>query len=67
MNKICSLKEKNKLDKYSVEVINNIKSTITLLDENYGEERKSDSDLGGCVLLAENIVDIEIFKQDKLQ
>lgn len=67
MKKIYSLKHKGKLDKYPVEVINNIKSIITLLDENYGENRDIDSDLGGYVLIVENIVDIEMLKQGKLQ
>ena len=44
-----------------------IKVTITALDENYGDNRDVESDLGGYVVIAENIVDIEILKQDKLQ
>ena len=50
-----------------IEVIESIKVTITALDENYGDNRDVESDLGGYVLIAENIVDIEILKQDKLQ
>ena len=38
-----------------------------ILNENYGFNRSIDSDLGGYVLVAENIVDIEILKQDKLK
>ena len=38
-----------------------------MLNENYGTDRIVDDDLGGYVLLIENIVDIEILKQDKLQ
>ena len=44
-----------------------IKVTITALDENYGDNRDVESDLGGYVVIAENIVDIEILKQGKLQ
>ena len=44
-----------------------IKVAITALDENYGDNRDVESDLGGYVVIAENIVDIEILKQDKLQ
>ena len=40
---------------------------ITVLDENYGVDRDINNDLGGYVVIAENIVDIEILKQDKLQ
>ena len=48
------------------EVISVIETTIEILDENYGTERTTE-DLGGYVVIAENIVDIEIMKQDKLQ
>ena len=49
------------------EVIESIKVTIDILNENYGEDRDVESDLGGYLVIAENIVDIEILKQDKLQ
>ena len=49
------------------EVIESIKVTIDILNENYGFNRAIESDLGGYVVIAENIVDIEILKQDKLQ
>lgn len=54
------------LCKYPEKVIATIIEIIELLDENYGEDRNIDNDLGGYVLIAENIVDIEILKQDKL-
>ena len=50
-----------------IEVIESIKVTITALDENYGDNRDVESDLGGYVVIVENIVDIEILKQDKLK
>ena len=43
---------------------NNIPSEV---NENYGEDRDIEADLGGYIVIAENIVDIEILKQDKLQ
>ena len=49
------------------EVIESIKVTIDILNENYVEDRDVESDLGGYVVIAENIVDIEILKQGKLQ
>ena len=67
MIKIYSLKDKSEIAKFPVEVINNLISTITLLDKNYGDERDIENDLGGYVVIAENIVDIEILKQDKLK
>jgi len=65
--KIYSLKDKSEIVKFPVEVINNLISTIALLDKNYGDERDIENDLGGYVVIAENIVDIEILKQDKLK
>lgn len=49
------------------EVIESIKITIDILNENYGENRDIEADLGGYVVIVENIVDIEILKQGKLQ
>ena len=49
------------------EVIESIKVTIDVLNENYGANRDIEADLGGYLVIAENIVDIEILKQGKLQ
>ena len=49
------------------EVIESMKVTIDILNENYGADRDIEADLGGYVVIAENIVDIEILKQDKLK
>ena len=50
-----------------IEVIKSTKATIDILNENYGADRDIESDLGGYILIAENIVDIEILKQGKLK
>ena len=44
-----------------------MKAIIDILNENYGDNRNIESDLGGYVVIVENIVDIKIMKQDKLQ
>ena len=49
------------------EVIESIKVTIDILNENYGEDRDVEADLGGYIVIVENIVDVKIMKQDKLQ
>ncbi len=67
MKKIFKKEQIEVLNSYSQEVVEVIAETIEVLDENYGEKRDVDKDLGGCVLIAENIVDIKILKQDKLQ
>ena len=63
VSKVSDLTDRN-LDS---KVISTIEEQLSILDENYGLERDIDTDLGGYVLVAENIIDIEILKQDKLQ
>lgn len=67
MKKIYSKEQLKQLKEYPIEVINSISETIEILDDNYGANRNIDNDLGGYVVIAENIVVIEILKQDKLQ
>lgn len=67
MKKIYLKEELKELKDYPVEAIKSISETIEILDDNYGADRNIDNNLGGYVLIAENIVDIEILKQDKLQ
>ena len=50
-----------------IEAIEIIKLTIDVLNENYWVNREINNDLGGYVVIAENIVDIEMLKQGKLQ
>ena len=40
------------------EVIESIKVTIDILNENYGEDRDVEADLGGYIVIVENIVDV---------
>ena len=67
MKKVYKESQLNELNNIPVEVIESIKVTIDILNENYGFNRAIESDLGGYVVIAENIVDIEILKQGKLQ
>ena len=67
MKKIYLKRHLEELKDYPVEVIRSISEIIEILDENYGISRNVDNDLGGYVVIAENIVDIEILKQGKLQ
>lgn len=67
MEKIFGKEQLEKLRDYPIEIINSIYETIQILDVNYGTNRHVDNDLGGYVIIVENIVDIEILKQDKLQ
>ena len=53
--------------KLEVNVTSTIEKQLNILDENYGADREINNDLGGYVVIAENIVDIQILKQDKLQ
>ncbi|MCI5750302.1 hypothetical protein ACSXBY_08745 [Clostridium perfringens] len=48
-------------------VVKSIYKTIDILNENYGVNRKIDSELGGYILLVKNIIDIGILKQGILK
>lgn len=67
MKKVYLKEQFKKLNEYPIEVIENIRGTISILNKTYGIDRDIEFDLGGYVVIAENIVDIEILKQDKLQ
>lgn len=67
MKKVYNESQLVKLNSIPVEVIEFVRELIVILNKAYGEDRNVESDLGGYVLIAENIVDIEILKQDKLQ
>lgn len=65
--KVFNSKNLGSLINYPIEVVNNIKEVLVILNENYWVNRNVDNDLGGYVVIVENIVDIEILKQDKLK
>ena len=67
MKKIYKKNQLLEVNNIPSEVIESIKATIDILNENYGADRNIEIDLGGYVVIVENIVDIEILKQDKLQ
>lgn len=67
MKKIYSKEQLEELRDYPAEVINSISETIDILNENYGANRDINNDLGGYVVVTENILDIEMLNQDKLQ
>ncbi|MDU5108560.1 hypothetical protein, partial [Clostridium sp.] len=49
------------------EVIKSIYETINILNENYGEIRDVDKDLGGYVLVVESIEDVKEVKNGMLK
>lgn len=67
MKKIYKKNQLLEVNNIPSEVIESMKVTIDILNENYGDNRNIESDLGGYVVIVENIVDIKIMKQDKLQ
>lgn len=67
MKQIYLKKHLKNLNEYPKVVLMNILEAVEVIIDNYGEERDVNRDLGGYVLIAENIVDIEMLKQDKLQ
>ena len=67
MKKIYKESQLLEVNNIPSEVIESMKVTIAILNESYGANRNIEADLGGYVVIAENIVDMEILKQDKLQ
>ena len=67
MKKIYKKNQLLEVNNIPSEVIESMKVTIAILNESYGANRNIEADLGGYVVIAENIVDIEILKQGKLQ
>ena len=67
MKKIYKESKLLEVNNIPTEVIERMKVIIDILNENYGEDRDVESNLGGYILIAENIVDIEVLKQGKLQ
>ena len=61
-----SVEQLKQLKKYKIEVIKSIHDTVNILEKNYGI-RDVEQDLGGYVVIAENIMEVEILKQGKLQ
>ncbi|XZI48181.1 hypothetical protein ACSXD8_12515 [Clostridium perfringens] len=59
MKKIYLKKQLGELSDYPIEVIKSISETIEVLNENYGENRNVDEDLGGYVLVVESIEDVK--------
>ena len=67
MKKIYKKNQLLEVNNIPSEVIESMKVTIDILNENYGDNRDIEADLGGYIVIVENIVDIKIMKQDKLQ
>ena len=67
MKKIYSMEQVRKFNYCSKELIDSMIKIIEILDSNYGKERDIDNDLGGYIVVVENIVDIEMLKQGKLK
>lgn len=62
MVKIVTSKEINKIESLPIQIIEDVKETLSLLDCMYGAER-NDKDLGGYVVMLESKKDIEWLKK----
>ncbi|MGU8437875.1 hypothetical protein ACV3OB_11500 [Clostridium perfringens] len=67
MKKIYLIEQLKEIKDYPIEVIQSISETIEILNENYGENRDVDKDLGGYVLVVENIGDVKELKSGMLK
>lgn len=62
MIELAHLVEKHKVDKLPIEVQENIEGILTILDEEYGENRDQYND-GGYVIVIEEEADFQIIKE----
>ena len=67
MIRVFNKKQLKELNNYSIEVIKSISQTIDILNENYGENRNVDKDLGGYVLVVENIEEVKELRNGMLK
>lgn len=67
MKKIYLKKQLGELSDYPIEVIKSISETIEILNENYGENRDVDKNLGGYVLVVESIEDVKELKNGMMK
>lgn len=66
MKKIYKETQLLKLNNLQAKVIENIRTTINLLNENYGAYRDIERDLGGYIIVTENIEEVKELKRGKL-
>lgn len=67
MRKIYLKEKLIELNEYPMKVISNISVVIEILNENYGENRNVDKDLGGYVLVVESLEDVKELKNGMLK
>ena len=67
MKEIYLKQHLNELREYPIKVIDNIYKAINILEENYGTARNIKYDLGGYVVIVDDIRDIEIIKKEKIK
>ena len=67
MIRVFNKKQLKELNNYSIEVIKSISETIDILNENYGENRNVEKDLGGYVLVVENIEEVKELRNGMLK
>ncbi|CAI3224913.1 conserved hypothetical protein [Clostridium neonatale] len=63
MIELTHLKEINKADKLPKEVQENIEGILSILDEEYGDNRDQYKDNGGYVIIVEDESDFQIIKE----
>ena len=66
MINLCKKEDLNLLSEYPKEVVENVDNVITILNESYGDNRKSTDD-GGYVCVIEEIEEVEYLKVNILK
>lgn len=67
MKKIFKKSHLDSLEEYPVEVKESIKEIIETLNDNYGENRDVDKDLGGYIILIETLNDLGTLQKKRVK
>lgn len=67
MKNVSQKQQLKELKEYPKEVLESIESTLDVLDENYRVDRDIAEDLGGYVIVAETVTDVEEIRENILK
>ena len=67
MKNVSQKQRLKELKEYPKEVLESIESTLDVLDENYRVDRDIAEDLGGYVIVAETVTDVEEIRENILK
>ena len=65
--KVWKVEQLKLLEGYPKEIVDSVNETIGILNENYGNDRDVDKDLGGYIQVIESLEELKLLKESILQ